>query len=83
VVGAVSGGLALAQARSVNADCNGTHCPAADQPAANAAIVKGWVSNVGFGVGAAGVVVGAILLAVRRDPPPRVTPTAQGFVVRF
>jgi hypothetical protein len=83
VVGAVSGALALAQARKVNADCNGTRCPAADQPAADAAMAKGWVSNVGLGVGVAGVAVGAILLAVRRGPPPSVAPSAQGFVVRF
>jgi hypothetical protein len=86
VVGAVSGGLALAQARSVTANCNGTQCRAVDEPAAHAAMIKGWVSNVGFGVGVVGVVAGIIVLAVRRGPPkspPPVTPSAQGIVVRF
>src|SRR5262249_12044270 len=57
-VGAIFGALALSQANAINSRCQGTHCLASDAPNKDAAIAKGWVSNIGFGVGIVGVVVG-------------------------
>jgi hypothetical protein len=82
-IGAVTGGLALAQAKSVTKDCHGSLCPAGDKSAADAAMTKGWVSNVSLGIGVVGVVAGAVLLIVNRAPPKTVTATAEGIALRF
>jgi hypothetical protein len=83
LVGAVTGGLALAQAKQVTNDCHGSVCPAADKPAADAARTKGWVSNVSLGIGVAAVAAGAILLIVNRTPSKNVTATVEGLSLRF
>jgi hypothetical protein len=83
LVGAVTGGLALAQAKQVTKDCRGSVCPAADKPAANAAMTKGWVSNVSLGVGVAAVAAGAVLLILNRAPSKNVMATANGLMLRF
>jgi hypothetical protein len=83
LVGAVAGGLALAQAKQVTNDCHGSACPAADKPAADAAMTKGWVSNISLGVGVAAAAVGAVLLIVNRAPSKTVTATAEGLTLHF
>ena len=83
VVGAVAGALALSQASDVNSRCEGTRCPAADEPNRDAAITKGWVSTVGFGVGVAGAAVGIVLLATGGTAAKRVAATPHGITVRF
>jgi hypothetical protein len=68
----------------VNAVCAGTHCPASEKPAADAAMAKGWVANVSLGIGVAGVVAGVIVLAVQRRPSAAgLVPSPQGLAVRF
>jgi hypothetical protein len=61
VVGAVFGGLALAQAGDVKAMCPpNVLCPMG-RDAKSAAETKAWVSNVGFGVAVVGAAVGVAL----------------------
>jgi hypothetical protein len=72
VVGAVFGGLALAQAGSVKANCSHTtpcdpkpgHQTAELEKQASAAKTKAWDANVGIGVGVVGVATGAILFVL-------------------
>jgi hypothetical protein len=82
-IGAVTGGLALAQAKQVTKDCRGSICPAGDKPAAQAAMTKGWVSNVSLGVGVVAVAAGAVLLILNRAPSKAVTATAEGITLHF
>jgi hypothetical protein len=72
VVGAVLGGLALAQAGDVKTRCGGKppcapkppDTTAALQAEAGAATAKAWASNVAFGVAVAGAATGAVLFAL-------------------
>jgi len=83
-VGAVAGVLALSQAADVQSRCEGDRCLRTDAASKDAAYAKGWVSTVGFGVGAVGVAVGVVLLATGGGRPPgRVSADARGVTVRF
>lgn len=88
VLGAVFGGLAMAQASGVKSDakkeCPGDTCKNADlEDRKSAAITKGWVANVGFGVAIAGAVTGVVLLVTAKAPKAeqqRAVQKAQSFV---
>jgi hypothetical protein len=94
IVGGIFGGLALAQAASVKTNCNHTQpcdpktgfTTAGLEKDANAAKTKAWVSNVGIGLGVAGVATGAILFALG---VPKVAQTVkasagpEGITLRF
>lgn len=83
-VGALFGALALSQASDVKATCVGDRCPKSSEPYADAAIAKGWVSTIAFGAGAAGVVLGVVLLATNGGEQPKaVTADARGITVHF
>ena len=83
-VGALFGALALSQAGDVNATCIDNRCPKSSEQYADAALTKGWVSTVAFGVGAAGVALGIVLLATSGGEPPKsVTADARGITVSF
>jgi hypothetical protein len=62
LVGAITGGLTLAKKSTINANCNGTSCNHEGKLAADRAKTTGLVSTIGFSVGAAGLVTGAVLL---------------------
>jgi hypothetical protein len=64
IVGAITGGLALAAASDIKSRCVDGHCPPEDQAAGDEATVLAHVSTAGFAVGGAGVLVGIILAAV-------------------
>lgn len=66
VVGAITGVLALSDASALKKKCPNDACPAGVdwKGEKSAAMTKGWISTVGFGVGAAGVVAGIVLLVV-------------------
>lgn len=83
-VGAVAGVLALSQAADVKSRCDGDRCLASDAASKDAAYTKGWVSTIGFGVGAAGVAVGVVLLATGGAPASgKITAGARGVALRF
>jgi hypothetical protein len=73
VVGAATGGAALAKRGIVNSNCVNRVCSATGVDAANSGKTLGGVSTGSFVVGAAGVVVAAILLLTDRpaSEPPR------------
>jgi hypothetical protein len=86
VAGAVAGGLALAQASDIKGRCGPTECLASDQGNRDAAMIKGWISTVGFGVGIAGVAAGVVLIVTSGGGSKKVSATsatADGLVVRF
>lgn len=62
VMGAVTGGLTLAKKATINDNCSGTKCNHEGKLAADSARTTGLVSTIGFGVGAAGLVAGVVLL---------------------
>jgi hypothetical protein len=66
VAGVVFGILALSTKSSLDAECSGTICPAQAQSDIDALRTDAIVSTVGWGIGAAGAVVGTILLLTRR-----------------
>jgi hypothetical protein len=82
-VGAVAGALALAQAGDVKSRCDGNRCLAEDEPNKDAAMAKGWVSTIGFGVGAAGIALGFVLLVTGSPAEGTVTADARGVMLRF
>jgi len=68
VIGAIFGGLALAQAHTINSICKpNVPCPQ-EASAHDSALTKATVSDVGFGVAIAGAVAGTVLLFVNRTP---------------
>jgi hypothetical protein len=73
LVGAIAGVVALAQAGTIKNQCSATgQCQSSEQDSINGATTLANVSNVGFGIGAAGLVVGIVGLVLRpRDPAPR------------
>ncbi|MFO0760988.1 MAG: hypothetical protein U0359_31210 [Byssovorax sp.] len=83
IAGSIAGGLALSQAGDIKSRCSATECLASDQGNRDAALVKGWVSSIGFGVGIAGVAAGVVLLVTSKGGPKNVSADARGLVVRF
>jgi hypothetical protein len=64
VVGAVLGGLALAQEADVRDACRDGHCPIEQQAEADAAEKKALGADIALGIGGALVVAGVVLLVV-------------------
>jgi hypothetical protein len=83
-VGSIFGILALGTKSTLDSHCVSKTCPASEQSDIDSLGTKATVSTIGFGVGIAGVAVGAILLGVshsheaataKHEPPrPRVSP---------
>ena len=63
-VGAVAGAVVLDKKATIDAQCVDVNCSPEGLHAADAAQVAGLVSSIGFGVGAAGLVAGGILLLI-------------------
>jgi hypothetical protein len=85
VVGSVFGILALGTKSTLDSKCVSKTCPPDQQSNIDSLSTKATVSTVGFGVGIAGVAVGAILLGISHNgggattgkvepPRPRVSP---------
>ena len=74
-VGAVAGGLTMSKKGTITDGCPDHRCTSqASKDAADAAQATGLVSTIGFGVGAAGLVAGTVLLLVAPSKPkPRAT----------
>ncbi len=85
VVGSIFGGLALSQANKVNESCSPDHiCPKNLESEADSAVTKGWISNIAFGVGAAGVAVGIVFLVTGKPTmSSTVSANTKGLIVRF
>ena len=62
VVGSVTGILVLGKKQTVNDNCTGHDCNDAGYSAATSGQSLGLVSTISFGVGVAGLAVGAVLL---------------------
>jgi hypothetical protein len=80
-VGSVFGALAITDKNALDARCNGFQCPAYEQPDIDRLHSNGWISNVGFGVGIAGLATAAVLwlLSGSADAgPPRSGETSRG-----
>ncbi|MBI4704372.1 MAG: PEGA domain-containing protein [Deltaproteobacteria bacterium] len=60
VAGAITGALSLGKVSDLEEACNGTECPPNRQADIDSMNLLANISNVGFGVGAAGVVVGVV-----------------------
>jgi hypothetical protein len=79
-VGAVAGVLTLLNKTTIDQHCgldgNATSCDAQGKTAADASRVSGLVSDIGFGVGAAGLVAAVILWVTQ----PRPAASARGIV---
>lgn len=69
-VGGITGALSLSKVNEAKADCVGNVCPTRNRDDADAARNLGTVSNIGFGVGIAGVVLGAVLWATGKNDAP-------------
>jgi hypothetical protein len=65
LVGTVFGVLALGSKSTLDSECANKTCPAKAQSDIDSLSSKATISTVGFGVGIAGVAVGAILLVVQ------------------
>lgn len=71
VVGVITGAMVLQKKNVVDSHCIDTRCDAAGKEAADSARPLALVSTVGFGLGAAGLISGAVLLLTApSDPPP-------------
>jgi len=62
IAGSVTGALVFSKKSTVDDNCQGTLCNAEGKDAADSAKTLGLVSNIAFGVGAAGVVTGVVLI---------------------
>lgn len=75
ITGTVTGLMTLSKASSAKSQCEGNVCQPSAQSDIDSGKTLGMVSNIGFGVGIAGVAVGVItLLASPKEAPP--TPAA-------
>jgi len=68
VVGSVTGILVLGKKQTVNDNCTGHDCNDAGYSAATSGQSLGLVSTISFGVGVAGLAVGAVLLLTGSEP---------------
>jgi hypothetical protein len=70
-VGSIFGGLALGTKSKLDSACPNKGCPATSQSDIDSLSTQAWVSNIGFGVGIAGAVVGIVLLAGAHGRPEK------------
>jgi hypothetical protein len=69
-VGAITGGIALSKIADIKSRCTPDgHCLKSDKPAAATAQTLSTTSAIGFGVGGAGIVAGALLWWLRPGTP--------------
>jgi len=88
-VGAITGGLALADKRKVDASCHGTKF-CVDQAGIDASAqgrVVSIVSTASFAIGGAALLAGVVLVLTSKDPPktmiaPSASPAGAGLVFR-
>ena len=76
MVGAVAGIDSLSKVSGLGSRCPGHVCAPSEQPTINSATSLGTVSNIGIGVGIAGLATGIVLLVLRPTEgasPPRET----------
>jgi hypothetical protein len=90
VVGAITGGLSLAKTSELDERCGEDQlCPAAEQETLDDAELLANISNVGFAVGAAGLLFGVIAVFTFDSPSqsarvePLIGPGAMGLRGRF
>lgn len=83
--GGILGGVALAGIGAVKDACDGNVCPKDKEADADQAKALGIGADVCFGVGGAAAITGLVLLFTVRSNVEggAVTPTANGFLVRF
>lgn len=67
-VGIVFGRAAMADKSLLDDECPGKVCPESQRDKLDSAKTKGLVSTIGFGVGAAGVVLGTVLVLTSSGP---------------
>jgi hypothetical protein len=79
VAGGVTGLISWSKASSVKDQCDGSVCPLEVKGDADSARTLGWVSNISFGVGVAGLAVGTVLL-LSGGKPQEPKPTGNGAV---
>jgi hypothetical protein len=79
-VGSIFGVLALSTHSTLNNECGPTKQTCSNPSDVSALATNAWVSNVGFGVGIVGAVVGTVFLLTNHgsqtvgSPSPRITP---------
>jgi hypothetical protein len=73
LVGAVTGAVTLANAGSIRSKCTNNQCGSDQQSAIDGANTLANVSNVSFGFGAAGIVVGVVGVLLRPGPKAATT----------
>jgi hypothetical protein len=91
LVGAIAGGISLSNTSSIKSACSGDVCPSGERGAISSATTIANVSNVGFALGAAGLVVGIVGVLLRPKTPetdavivsPFVGPGLAGLRARF
>jgi len=75
ITGTVAGLMTLSKASAAKDQCNGNACQPSAQSDIDSGKTLGMVSNIGFGVGIAGVAVGVVtLLAAPKEAPAAATP---------
>jgi hypothetical protein len=67
VVGSITGAMVFGKKGDVDDNCNGNVCNQDGKDAADSAQTLGLVSTIGFGVGAAGLALGAVLFFLAPD----------------
>lgn len=77
IVGSVFGGLTYSKKDTIDTHCPQRRCDAEGRKAVDSAATTSLVSTIGFGVGAAGLVAGAILWAIRPSDRPSGTDTSR------
>lgn len=76
LAGSVSGLMSLSKASSVKDRCDGSTCPIDARADADSARTLGWVSNISFGLGVAGVALGTIALVTSPGKDPKSRPAS-------
>jgi len=82
-VGAVSGLMSLSKASSAKTHCTGDHCAPDAKDDISSSKTTATISNIAFGAGAAGIVVGVIGVATSGETSRKETRAAAVHVVPF
>jgi hypothetical protein len=69
VVGAVTGGITIADKSSIASRCNGNHCPPSTYDDLSSATTMATVSTIAFAVGGAGAAVGVVSWLLGKQGP--------------
>ena len=79
-VGAITGALFLGRLGDLKDRCPKNRCSAADQDDIDSTGLLGNISTIGFGVGAAGIAAGVVLLVVTKSPKQPVAGRVQPWI---